>query len=408
MSKKEATINKQYSYFKQRSKVNNMNLVDINSHLPCLRHSAYTHQQNRHMSINSIPLLIQLCSHPNENYAYRTMRTLLSSRYSNSPNVHDEFGCNVLMYTLRYQRYKLFQFLLNETTFDINLHAKDQQGNTILHYAILYGGNDTYIIDKLIEKYNKFSIEIDERNNYGFTPLLLAAFCGRYDFVLTLLTETDASPFVRDHIQFKNIFDYIEIDMKNREFISQCQNNRQSPLSNLESKRLRAQLHQTIHSRQETSFQMSQHNNNKKNFFETILPQAIENESNMLRLSIMEMHDFEYFYSSLRHLLSYLKRRYPRIKTLQLLEDSQDITRTEKFALKRENSKANVHHILNLFDPNLRPNAIPLKAPSQKLLSSTRMPMTFKRLSNKITTLAAFSRVQVNKKRSSLLTTDIK
>ncbi|CAF1500272.1 unnamed protein product [Rotaria sp. Silwood1] len=405
-----------------------MNLVDMNSYLPYLRHSAYNHQQNRYMSIstnpktihsslsiysskkeNSIPLLIQLCFHSNENYAYRTMRTLLSSRYSNSPNVYDEFGCNLLMYTLRYQRYKLFEFLLNETIFDINLHDKDQQGNTILHYAILYGGNNTQIIDKLIEKYNKFSIEIDERNNYGFTPLLLAAFCGRYDLALSLLTETDASPFVRDHIQFKNIFDYIEIDMKNREFISQYQNNQKSSLSNSKSKRLHVRHHQTIHSRQEISFQINQpNNNNKKNFFETILPQAIEHDLNLLRSSIMKMYDFEYFYSSLRHLLSYLKERYPRIKTLQLLENAHDITITLKLALQQENSKTNVHRILNLFDPNLRPKVIPLKSSSQKVLSTTRMPMTFKRLGTKITTLTSFSRMQVNNKRSALVATNNK
>ncbi|CAF0849311.1 unnamed protein product [Rotaria sordida] len=375
-----------------------MNSIDINSHLPYLRHSAYTHQQNRHMSIstnsktthsslstysskkfNSIPLLIQLCSHPDENYAYRTMRTLFSSDYSNSPNVHDEFDCNVLMYSLRYQRYKLFELLLNEISFDINFRAKDRQGNTILHYAILYGGNDTQIINKLIEKFNKFAIEVDERNNYGFTPLLLAAFCGRYDIVLSLLTQTDASPFVRDNIQFKSMFDYIEIDMKHREFIYQCQNSRQSPLSNPESKRLRARFHRTVHSRQETSFQTSQHNNNNNNnnnIFETIFPRAVENESNLLRSSIIACYDFEYFYSSLRHLLSYLKRRYPRIKTLQLLEDSQDTTITSKRALQRENSKVNVHQIFNLFDPNLRPKVTPLKPPVQKSQRQDELEIT--------------------------------
>lgn len=43
-------------------------------------------------------------------------------------------------------------------------------------------------------------------------------FCGRYDLVLTLLTKTDASAFVRDYIQLKNLLDYIEIDTKQRDF----------------------------------------------------------------------------------------------------------------------------------------------------------------------------------------------
>ncbi len=44
--------------------------------------------------------------------------------------------------------------------------------------------------------------------------IFLAVFCGRYDLVLALLTKTDASPFVRDYVQFKNVFDYIENDVK--------------------------------------------------------------------------------------------------------------------------------------------------------------------------------------------------
>jgi ankyrin repeat protein len=141
-----------------RSEVNNMNLPNIHPNLP------FIHRQS-----TPIPFLIQLCISPDEDYAYRTMGRLLSS----SLNVCDEFGCNVPMYSLRYQRYRLFKFLLNEKSFDLNLWAKDRQGNSILHYAILYSGNDTEIMEKLIEKYNKFARDIDERNNFGFSPLLL-------------------------------------------------------------------------------------------------------------------------------------------------------------------------------------------------------------------------------------------
>jgi len=77
------------------------------------------------------------------------------------------------MYTLRYQRYQLFDFLLNDISLDLNLRSKDRQGNTILHYAIIYGKNDTQIMENLINKFNQFGIYIDERNVLGFTPLLL-------------------------------------------------------------------------------------------------------------------------------------------------------------------------------------------------------------------------------------------
>lgn len=101
------------------------------------------------------------------------MRLLLSPRYGYSPNVADDFACNLLMYILRYQRYRLLEFLLKHYSAELNFHSKDRQGNTLLHYAVIYSGMDTQILEKLIEKYRKFGIRMDERNNFGFTPLLL-------------------------------------------------------------------------------------------------------------------------------------------------------------------------------------------------------------------------------------------
>lgn len=49
-------------------------------------------------------------------------------------------------------------------------------------------------------------------------------FCGRYNIVLSLLTKTDASPFVRDYIQSINILDYIEIDVKNKAIFETMKN----------------------------------------------------------------------------------------------------------------------------------------------------------------------------------------
>lgn len=139
-----------------------------------MTYSSYsTKSSNKTKNSNRISVFIALCVHPDENYICRTICNSPSSRYRNLAKLHDEFGCNVLMYCLRYQRYRLFDFLLNATNLDFNLRETDQQGNTILHYAVLYGGNTTQIMDKLIEKYKKFSIAIDDRNQYGHTALLL-------------------------------------------------------------------------------------------------------------------------------------------------------------------------------------------------------------------------------------------
>lgn len=137
---------------------------------------------------NALPVLIQLCIQSDEHSACRTMRLLLSSSKSTySPNVCDGFGCNILMYTLRYQRYRLFDFLLEKSSTDLNFQAKDRYGNTILHYAIIYGGNQPDLLEKLIDKYKKFRLNIDERNYFGYTPLLLGRILRFQFFILFFL-----------------------------------------------------------------------------------------------------------------------------------------------------------------------------------------------------------------------------
>jgi len=110
------------------------------------------------------------------------------------------------MYSLRYQRYRLFNFLLNEIDLNLDFHAKDQQGNTILHYAILYAGNDTQIMDRLIEKYKKFTINIDERNSQGFTPLLLGKRITELIIYAFLEASLEKTKFSNSYPSFLNYY----------------------------------------------------------------------------------------------------------------------------------------------------------------------------------------------------------
>ena len=81
------------------------------------------------------------------------------------------------------------------------------------------------------DQYKHLKIDVDQRNNYGFTPLLLAAFCGRYDLVLCLLTRTEASPFVRDDRRSKNLLDYIDMDMKHKDLFHRSSSKKYFPFS---------------------------------------------------------------------------------------------------------------------------------------------------------------------------------
>jgi hypothetical protein len=167
---------------------------------------------------------------------------------------------------------------------------------------------------------------------------------------------------------------------------------------NPELKHLRSKVHQTIPSRRYTY----------KNFFETILLPTIGDQSELLNLSIMELFKFEYQSSNLTHLLTYLNHRYPQIKIPQQQKDFRIKT---KLTYQKDNSKTNLHNILNLFDPNPRTTAaqppnLPSIPPSTTETSTTKSHMTFKRLTTKLTTLAAFSRMQCGKQQSLLIGTN--
>ena len=77
------------------------------------------------------------------------------------------------MYALRYQRFQLFDLLLREMSIDADFTARDLQGNTILHYAVVYCADQTHIFDRLIDHFKQLKLDIDQRNHFGFTPLLL-------------------------------------------------------------------------------------------------------------------------------------------------------------------------------------------------------------------------------------------
>lgn len=137
-----------------------------------------------------------------------------------------------------------------------------------------------------------------------------------------------------------------------------------------------------------------------KNFFELFFLRSIEDQTNFFRSSLIGF----YHSNHLPHLLRYLNQRYPLIKTPRQTRESS-VLPTTTFFIQRENSNLNVHQILTLFDPTLKPKASP---PPKKLPPTSKSGSTFKRLGAKITTISAFSKTQTGKKRPSLTSTTVK
>lgn len=123
--------------------------------------------------LSSLPILIQLSIHPDEIYSFETIESLTKFDFEFSLNVFDSFRSNLLMFTIRFQRLRLFEYFLNELFFHFDFRSKDRRGNTILHYSVIYFPDDLRLFELLIDKFNENHLEIDPRNSFGFTPLIL-------------------------------------------------------------------------------------------------------------------------------------------------------------------------------------------------------------------------------------------
>jgi hypothetical protein len=202
------------------------------------------------------------------------------------------------------------------------------------------------------------------------------------------------SKHFRISLFFFNLIKYIELIC----FVI----SRQSLCLSRESTRLRLQLHQTLPPRPETPYHSIQ-NHPYKNFFENVFPQAVQDQSGTIRSSILQMFHTEYLSSDLTCVVNYINQRYPRIQTPRKQEKSRHIT--TNLGLQRENSKTEIHQLLNLFDPNLRPKAEQPKIVLTQPAPIPKPPVTFKRISAKLTVIAALSRAPIPTKSGSLVTT---
>lgn len=179
-----------------------------------------------------------------------------------------------------------------------------------------------------------------------------------------------------------------------------------------EATRLYIQLYKTLPLRSETSQHIiSQHPH--RNFFQNFFSRAVQDRTGLMRSLILRFFDSEHLSMDLANLTHYVNRRYPRITTPRRQDRSHERktkATTTKFILQRENSKDNVHLILNRFDPDLRPKAmLPKVVALPAKGTNVKAPTTFRRMGTKLTVLAALSRPPIaSRVDSALMTTGAK
>ena len=128
--------------------------------------------------------------------------SLESLLLKNGAAVHqkDEFGISVFCYACIKQRTRLVQCMIRER--EISWLDKDHKGNTALHHAAETGN---YLITQVIVKQmRKYGLNIDQRNNRGETPLVVAEKLGNFQCAELLRDNGKASTAARDDLVFKN------------------------------------------------------------------------------------------------------------------------------------------------------------------------------------------------------------
>ena len=156
-----------------------------------------------------------------EEYGYRMAKILIKA--GAFLNLRDVFGRTALSYACMNGRHLIVQCLIREDVIDIN--EGDNDGNTPLHHAS--ASKNPKVIQALTNCFVKFGLDIDTRNNMGYTALLLACKNGHYASAHELLVTGRACPTLRDNEVYLNASEWVQKSAElNRSF-----ENRRFPVS---------------------------------------------------------------------------------------------------------------------------------------------------------------------------------
>jgi hypothetical protein len=138
------------------------------------------------------PLMLA-CLLENADYGMKMMK--IFQRAGAKINIKDNMRRTVLHYACMKGRLEMVQRLTHDDIIAIN--DKDNDGNTPLMLAAL-GGNPQ-IVEHIAELVLQFGLAVDERNKLGYTALMLACKYAHYASGYILLRKAGASPNLRDN-----------------------------------------------------------------------------------------------------------------------------------------------------------------------------------------------------------------
>ncbi|XP_071119667.1 serine/threonine-protein phosphatase 6 regulatory ankyrin repeat subunit A-like [Haliotis cracherodii] len=153
--------------------------------------------------INGRTPLMLSCMIDNVEYGYRMAKIFLKK--GAHLNMKDNMGRTALSYACMKGKEEIVEDILSEDVLDIN--EPDTDGNTPLHHSALSG--NPRIVGQIVDVFKRFGLNVDRRNNLGYTALLLACKNGNYVSAHVLFTKGTASPTLRDGEFYLNAVDWV-------------------------------------------------------------------------------------------------------------------------------------------------------------------------------------------------------
>lgn len=113
--------------------------------------------------------LMLACLSDLEDYGLKVAKLLLN--YGADMNESDYMGRSAVFLACSQKREKLVELFVVKNATLLELHQKDNDGDILLNHAAVHG--TPKIVQMVLEKMKDQKLPIDERNNLGYTALLL-------------------------------------------------------------------------------------------------------------------------------------------------------------------------------------------------------------------------------------------
>ena len=113
--------------------------------------------------------LMLACLSDLEDYGLKIAKLLI--HYGADVNARDFMGRSAVFLACSQKREKLLEFFIDKHTVYVDFHQKDNDGDILLNHAAMYG--TPKMIKLVLRQMHIQKLPVDERNNLGYTALLL-------------------------------------------------------------------------------------------------------------------------------------------------------------------------------------------------------------------------------------------